>query len=90
MANHQVKGENNPKAKLTVEEVKEIRTIWKTYKGIHEPKMGKPTKGQARYPGLYNAPNNRATSAKKLARLYQVKPSTITSIVLGQTWKGIY
>lgn len=69
------KGENNGRAKLTVEKVKEIRRYWLLYGGRGDPKPGKH--------------NNRITSANKLAREYRVGQTTMRLLLNGKTWQGV-
>jgi hypothetical protein len=73
--NPYIKGENNPKARLTVEKVRNARIEYELYKGVSEPKPGKH--------------NNRAISAVKLAKKYRVSASTMWGLLARKTWRFV-
>lgn len=73
--NPYIKGENNPKARLTVEKVRNARVEYELYKGVGDPMPGKN--------------NNRVISAAKLARKYRVAASTMWGILSRKTWRFV-
>lgn len=75
MSNPYIKGENNPRARLTVEKVRDARTEYELYRDVVEPLPGKH--------------NNRAVSAAKLAKKYRVAVSTMMSVLMRKTWRYV-
>lgn len=67
-------GQENGRAKLTEEKIKEAREIWEIFKGRLEWKEGKN--------------NNHVISVSKLARKYRVAHSTMWEVLTGNTWKS--
>lgn len=74
--NRFIKGENNPKAKLTVSRVRRIRKIYEAYKGIPDPL---PNHGG----------RNCVISAKKLAKRFNLHPSTMKDLLARRSWKFV-
>lgn len=74
MANYS-KGENNSRAKLTVEKVRTARVEYEMYHNVKEPLPGKH--------------NNRAVSIAKLAKAYRVGVTTMQLLLKRKTWRFV-
>lgn len=75
MANFQARGENNPRAVLTVAKVREIREVWALFGDRRQPLPGKH--------------NNHVVSVQKLAEEYGVGYGTMQSLLSRKTWRYV-